>query len=174
MANGLTVSRALLAIPFVISLAIGNQSLSWMIFCLCGITDFIDGFLAKKAGGGTDFGSRLDPLADKIIIVAALLWMTSQYILPFWAIWIIISRELIVTGWRSTAMKGGIASYGGKLKTILQFTSIMLLLFPTHWSTFSVLEVLYQLGYVLFWISLIIAISSGFLYFKRQTAVHLK
>ena len=129
-ANTLTLIRAVAGLPLVIALSFENLSIAWVILILAGISDVMDGWLARLAGGGSEWGARLDPLSDKVLLAGPLIWLSSKGILPIWAIWLLLSREIIVSGWRSRAQKGGPACKQGKAKTILQFLSLLLLLWP--------------------------------------------
>jgi CDP-diacylglycerol--glycerol-3-phosphate 3-phosphatidyltransferase len=161
LADGLTVARALLGLPLILALSGGAAGLAWWLLLLGGLSDWADGVLARRAGGGSVWGARLDPLTDKILITAPLLWLGAQGSLPLWAIWLLLARELLVSGWRAAASSGGPASWGGKAKTILQFTSLLLLLW--HWSGSDWAQLL---GWWLFWPSLLLALSSAWGYLR--------
>ncbi len=166
LADGLTVGRAVLGLPLVLALAGGHSALAWILLLLGGLSDWADGLLARRAGGGSEWGARLDPLTDKILIAAPLLWLASRGVLPLWAIWLLLARELLISGWRSGATGGGPASLGGKAKTILQFTSLLLLLWPDGWGA-GLPAILHLLGFWLFWPSLLLALSSAWGYLRK-------
>ena len=86
-ADGLTVMRAVLGLPLLVALIAGQAALAWWLLLLGGLSDAADGWLARRAGGGSSWGARLDPLTDKILISAALLWLAAEQVLPLWAIW---------------------------------------------------------------------------------------
>ncbi len=161
LADGLTVARALVGLPLILALTSGQLSLAWVLLLLAGLSDWADGALARRAGGGSVWGARLDPLTDKILIAAPLLWLGAQATLPLWAIWLLLARELLVSGWRAAASSGGPASWGGKAKTILQFSSLLLLLWP--WSGAGWAQLI---GWWLFWPSLLLALSSAWGYLR--------
>jgi CDP-diacylglycerol---glycerol-3-phosphate 3-phosphatidyltransferase len=161
LADGLTVARALVGLPLILALTSGQPSLAWVLLLLAGLSDWADGALARRAGGGSVWGARLDPLTDKILIAAPLLWLGAEDILPLWAIWLLLARELLISGWRAAASSGGPASWGGKAKTILQFSSLLLLLWP--WSGASWAQLV---GWWLFWPSLLLALSSAWGYLR--------
>jgi CDP-diacylglycerol--glycerol-3-phosphate 3-phosphatidyltransferase len=174
LADGLTVARALLGLPLLLALAAGNQGLAWVLLALGGLSDAADGALARRAGGGSVWGARLDPLTDKILICAPLLWLAAQGTLPLWAVWLLLARELLISGWRAGQGSGGPASWGGKAKTILQFASLLLLLWPDGWDTavivpgvFGLVVLLRGLGYLLFWPSLVLAFTSALGYLRK-------
>ena len=123
LADGLTVARAVLGLPMLLALIAGQAGLAWWLLVLGGLSDAADGWLARRAGGGTSWGARLDPLTDKILISAALIWLAAEQVLPIWAIWLLLARELLITGWRSGLSSGGPASVSAKAKTCLLYTS---------------------------------------------------
>ena len=96
----------------------GGQALAWGLLLLGGLSDAADGWLARRAGGGSVWGARLDPLTDKVLILAPLLWLGAQGALPLWAVWLLLARELLISGWRAGQGSGGPASWSGKAKTI--------------------------------------------------------
>ena len=177
LADGLTVGRALLGLPLILALAAGHTALAWWLLLLGGLSDAADGALARRAGGGSAWGARLDPLTDKILIAAPLLWLAAQPAwpqqLPLWAVWLLLARELLISGWRAGASGGGPASWAGKAKTVLQFASLLLLLWPQSWEIGAAVTgpdlpaALHQLGWWLFWPSLLLALSSAWGYLRR-------
>ena len=126
--NGLTISRILLGLPIIFALEAGNNDIFITLILLGGITDFLDGYFARKYNHQSALGAKLDPLADKILLLGPMIWLAHENLIPLWAIWLIISREFIITSWRSDKSSGGPASIQGKYKTTLQFISIILLL----------------------------------------------
>ena len=87
--------------PLVLALSLGWPWLAWGLLLLGGISDAADGWLARRAGGGSAWGAQLDPLTDKILISAPLLWLAASGSLPLWAVWLLLARELLISGWRS-------------------------------------------------------------------------
>jgi CDP-diacylglycerol--glycerol-3-phosphate 3-phosphatidyltransferase len=178
LADGLTVARALLGLPLILALGAGQAALAWVLLLLGGLSDAADGWLARRAGGGSTWGARLDPLTDKILIAAPLLWLGAQPAwpqqLPLWAVWLLLARELLVSGWRAGASGGGPASTAGKAKTVLQFTSLLLLLWPPGWQPGpagmgpDLPGALHRLGWWLFWPSLLLALRSARGYLRRE------
>jgi CDP-diacylglycerol--glycerol-3-phosphate 3-phosphatidyltransferase len=163
LADGLTVGRALLGLPLILALSANQLAWAWWLLLLGGLSDWADGLLARRAGGGSAWGARLDPLTDKILIAAPLLWLGATGLLPLWAIWLLLARELLISGWRSGATGGGPASLGGKAKTVLQFGALLLLLWPWAAADWARL-----IGWWLFWPSLLLALSSAWGYLKPQ------
>lgn len=176
LADGLTAGRALLGLPLILSLSAGWDMLAWCLLLLGGLSDWADGALARRAGGGSVWGARLDPLTDKILIAAPLLWLGARGALPLWAIWLLLARELFISGWRSAQGSGGPASRSGKAKTILQFAALLLLLWPQGWSLGLASRglgdlapplLLPAIGWWLFWPSLLLALSSAWGYLRK-------
>jgi len=171
--NLLTMGR-IAAIPVVVLLMLDDSRASGMwaaaVFGLAAITDGFDGWLARKWGIVTILGKFLDPLADKLIVMAALIMLIPLDRVPAWAVFAILAREMVVTGLRSIASSDGIviaASDLGKYKTIFQMTAIPGLMlhydyywfFGLEWGIFHVN--MHNVGIFYFWISFILTIWSG-------------
>ena len=170
--NGLTISRILIGLPIIFSLQSGNNEIFILLILIGGLTDFLDGYLARKYNYESVFGAKLDPLADKILIIAPLIWLAHENIVPIWAIWLIISRELIITSWRSEKSSGGPASMQGKYKTTLQFISVTLLLWPQNWGNTNTLYIINLIGHIAFWICFFLTFSSALKYIVSQKESH--
>jgi len=170
--NGLTISRIVIGLPIIISLKNGNNDIFIFLILIAGLTDFYDGYYARKYNYQSVFGAKLDPLADKILLIGPMIWMVHENIVPLWAIWLIISRELLVTSWRSNKTSGGPASTQGKYKTTFQFTSIILLLWPKNWGTINIIYIINKIGYISFWIAFVLALSSAMKYIFTQKETH--
>ncbi len=140
--------------------------ISAVIFLAVCLTDWLDGYLARTRGSVTSLGKFLDPLADKLLIVTALIMLISLERVPAWMVALIVSREIAVTGLRTMAVRSGIvigATWLGKLKTISQITAITaLLLHHQLWGIDFQL-----LGTWLIWLALVVTIWSGVDYFVR-------
>ena len=175
LADSLTLFRLFAGFPVILALCQDYLCFGWILILLAGLSDIGDGYLARKSGGGSLWGARVDPLADKILLSAPLIWLASKAVIPMWAIWLLLSRELIVTSWRSSNKKGGPASIGGKTKTIFQFASVLLMTWPINWGGFTFVENLHKTGWYLFWPSLFIAIVSGAKYLSpNQNIIRTK
>jgi CDP-diacylglycerol--glycerol-3-phosphate 3-phosphatidyltransferase len=129
--NLLTVLRIML-VPALVAALLGNTPagdiLAAVVFAVASLTDFVDGYLARARGSVTTFGKLMDPLADKLLIVAALLALVSLGRLQAWVAMVIITRELAVTVVRMAATQGGVvmaANRSGKIKTCLQIVAIL-------------------------------------------------
>jgi len=114
-----------------ISVTVGDL-LAGAVFILAALTDTADGYIARKKGMVTNLGKFIDPLADKILVMAALVALVELHRIPAWIVVVILSREMIVTGVRMVAAAEGIviaASNAGKLKTVIQIVAITMLIF---------------------------------------------
>ena len=139
IANVLTVVRILLVPVFVACLFAGGTG--WRLvalaaFVVASLTDFIDGWVARRRGLVTDFGKIADPIADKVLTGAALISLTALGELPGWVTALILIREVGVTVLRFVVIRRGViaASQGGKLKTLLQVAAICLYILPASLS----------------------------------------
>ncbi len=132
--NLLTLFRIALTFIFMIFLYLPGANaklIASLIFCLASITDFFDGYLARKYSMITDLGKLLDPIADKVLVLSAFLAFVEMGIVYAWMIVIIIARELLLTGLRILAANKGIvlsAARAGKHKTVSQMISILVIL----------------------------------------------
>ena len=126
--NRLTISRVLL-IPAVLILQwVNAYPFALAVFCLAALTDFLDGYLARKNGQITVFGKFLDPVADKLLVLLCMVVLTSQGLMPAWGVCIVAARELAVDGLRLVAAgqnKVVAASMAGKIKTNLQLFCVI-------------------------------------------------
>lgn len=135
IANKLTVSRIFLTLVFMGFLFLEEplfKVLALATFILASWTDFLDGFLAKKRNEISLFGKFMDPIADKVLVIAAFLAFVEMKLIPAWIVLIIVFREFIITGLRLIALaKGEViqAERIGKHKTISQMVSIYVILF---------------------------------------------
>ncbi len=116
----------LLEIPY-------HETIAFVLFLLASATDKLDGYIARKYNQITDFGKFIDPLADKILITAALVMLSESAVVPSWVVVLIVSREFVVTGLRTVAMSSGrviAASSWGKAKMVVQVITVAFLLTP--------------------------------------------
>ena len=135
--NKLTILRMILVPFFLVSFYIEIKNsdnsliISTIIFAVASITDFFDGYLARKYNLVTDFGKFMDPLADKILVAAAMICLVGASRMPAWMAVLIISREYAISILRAIAAASGkviAASSGGKIKTVTQIADIIMLL----------------------------------------------
>jgi CDP-diacylglycerol--glycerol-3-phosphate 3-phosphatidyltransferase len=144
--------------------------LGGVLFLLAGATDFLDGFLARRQRLVSRFGKFMDPLADKLLVSAALIMLIPLGRVPAWIAFVIVGRELAVTGLRGLAATEGIIlapDRWGKAKTLVQMAALTALIL--HYPYFTV--DFQRLGTGLLWLALIITLASGvgyFLAFFRQ------
>jgi CDP-diacylglycerol--glycerol-3-phosphate 3-phosphatidyltransferase len=158
----ITLSRIIL-IPFFVLIAPDRPFLGALIFGVASVTDFLDGYLARKTGQITKFGIILDPIADKFLVISALILLVDMARLSAWIAIVIIVREFLVTGLRAVALSKDIvipAEMGGKLKTFSQITAILCLIISMNIFGID----LYDVGIVLIWIALVLSIISGVQY----------
>ena len=144
--NKLTVFRIILVPIMVIIPFIGIEGDLWgipisyllidLVFVLASITDKLDGYIARSKNQVTAFGKFLDPLADKILVLAAMLMLVEMNKLPAWIPIIVLAREFLVSGYRLIAVERGgkviAASKWGKLKTVTQMIAIILAFLDLH------------------------------------------
>ncbi len=167
--NTLTLFR-IAAIPLIIVLMLFTNRfctfLAALVFSAAAITDFFDGFIARRRGMESELGKIMDPLADKLLISSAFIMLVSHNWVPAWVVCIIIGREIAVTGLRNIIANEGqdaSASMLGKYKTGFQIASIIPLLI--HYEYFQI--DFHLIGYVLLWGALAFSIWSGADYFIR-------
>ena len=133
-ANKLTFLRVLLIPIFLVILYLQfpfHMYYALAVFILASVTDFVDGYIARHYNMITDFGKFMDPLADKMLVMAALLWFVEVNRFPAWALLIVVVREFAVTGLRLIAVERGrviAAAWSGKIKTASTMVCICLML----------------------------------------------
>lgn len=139
LANKLTIVRIFLVPIFLIFITAQDipygTIIATVIFIIAALTDKLDGYIARSRNQITKFGKFMDPLADKLLVTAALISLVEYQIVPAWAAIVIIAREFAVTGLRTIAASDGnviAASYWGKLKTVIQIIAIILLLLKVN------------------------------------------
>ena len=139
-----------------------------LIFIIASLTDFLDGYIARKYHLVTVFGKFLDPLADKLIVMTALLILNDKGIVPMWITLIILAREFIVTGIRLIAVGEGkviAASKLGKYKTALTMVALVLLLLYPFANIFPVI------GIYILYVGVILTVISGLDYFIKNKKI---
>ena len=158
--NIITAFRLLLIFPIIIFLETNLQSYVWVLIIIGGISDFTDGFIAKKYNLKTKFGATIDPLADKVFILIPFTWLCINQIIPYWSFSIIIIREFFITSFRKSKKEGMPAINIAKYKSFFQFLSILLLFFP--YSN----DLIFDIGIMSYWISFILCIYSSLIYLR--------
>ena len=135
-ANKLTMMRIFLIPVFLVVLYLEFPLHMWIalaVFVVASVTDFVDGYVARHYNQITDFGKFMDPLADKLLVVSAMLWFVESGMMPAWAVLIVVAREFAVTGLRLVAVDNGrviAAGWSGKVKTASTMVCICLMLLP--------------------------------------------
>lgn len=160
--NLLTVGRIALIPLFLIVSSVDNftmHRLAAVIFAVASLTDYLDGYLARRWQVVTNFGKFADPLADKMLVMSAFIMLVGQGLAPAWVAAVIICRELAVTGLRLLLVETGgevlAAAMPGKIKTVTQMLAVIFLFL--HWTV---------LGQVTLYVCLFFTLYSGYDYFK--------
>ena len=181
--NKLTISRIFLAFVlmyFIFARWPGAKYLAFFTFAAASLTDYFDGYFARKEGKITDFGKLMDPIADKILILAAFLAFVELDLIPAWTVVIIMAREVTVTGLRIAALsKGRVieAEEAGKHKTVSQMIAVsMILIFLmfreagkslAFWNVDTERWVL-NLIFVVMLVTVVLTLTSGISFFIRN------
>ena len=164
---------ALLAILLMFEQKTGIAFLCCLLFTVAAVTDWVDGYLARRFKAVTTLGKLMDPLADKLLVTTALVMLIPLGRLPAWVALIILSREMMVTGLRGIASSAGIvvaASGLGKVKSTLQYIGLGMLIFPLG---LLPLPFLHRLGLAVVYVALVMTVWSGFDYFYTLRRVFL-
>ena len=158
----ITISR-LLGVPILLyGLQTPSTQTRWIlvgVFLVVAGTDWLDGYLARRLNQVTELGKFLDPLVDKLLVLAPLMSLVELGQIPAWGVFLILARELTIAGWRvSPSMQSGAvpgANWAGKVKTVVQILAIALLIAPLPDPRF---------GIAMFWVSVAITWASGAIY----------
>ncbi len=191
--NRITISRIVLIFIFVMlanvdsdgdkinfvyispALAYGCHIAACLIAFLAGLTDLLDGYLARKYGWESDFGRLMDPLADKIFMVAMFVMLCEYRLMPGWMVIVILSREFLVTGLRLLATNKGqviSADSWGKFKTFIQM--MVILIGGAGWIHLFDIRAVWPFWYGLLLFMTILTIASGAGYFFRHRSLYLE
>ena len=167
-ASKITLVRVLFIPLYMVFMNLsGGQSNNWMwislaLFIVASATDYIDGYIARSRNQVTDFGKFLDPLADKLLVIAAMTMFCQWGQLPAWALMLVLTREFAVTGLRLVAVgKGKViaAGWSGKVKTFSTMTGLC------FWMAFPQFEIL---RWVIIGVIVVTTIYSGIEYFIQN------
>jgi CDP-diacylglycerol--glycerol-3-phosphate 3-phosphatidyltransferase len=177
--NALTLARIFLVPLLVVVLltkfegrlilGIRKELVGAAIFGLASLTDWLDGYLARRRGQVTTLGQLMDPLADKLLITAALLSLVQMDLAPAWMVLVMLGREFAVTVLRGVAYARGVviaASPLGKFKMASQVIAILLLILG-----YDHLQQFFILGKIALWVALITAVASGLDYYRRFNSI---
>ena len=163
--NSLTVSRIVL-VPILVAVLLtklpGREYIGLGIFLLAGLTDFLDGLIARKTGAVTTMGALLDPIADKLLMSAAFISLVELDLAPSWMVTCIVGREFAVTALRMIALERGVAISAnnlGKLKTTTQIIAIAILILGKELGSWIIV------GHYMLWFALIVTLWSMVVYF---------
>lgn len=132
-ANKLTLLRVFMIPIFMVLLYMNQTYYALAVFVIASLTDYVDGYVARKYNQITDFGKFMDPLADKLLVTSAMVYFVEVGMMPAWALLIVIAREFSVTGLRLVAVDQGTviaAGFSGKVKTAATMIAICLMLLP--------------------------------------------
>lgn len=173
LANKITIARILLVPVFMVFLLAKipyGETVASIIFIVAALTDSLDGYIARSRNQVTKLGKFMDPLADKLLVTAALVSLVQMDKLAAWVVVVIISRELVVSVFRAVAASEGIviaASPWGKGKTISQIVAIVILLFNNY--PFSLYNIPFDTISV--WAAVILTVISGYDYINKNKQV---
>ena len=165
--NKLTLLRIVMILPFLLVLYLDvpyAQYIALAIFILASLTDMLDGQIARKRNLITDFGKFADPLADKMLVTAAMLWFVEIGQMPGWALLVVIVREFAVSGLRMIASEKGrviAAGWSGKVKTASTMVCVVLMFLPIP-------EIV---NAVCVWVIVLTTLYSGVEYFMKNRDV---
>jgi CDP-diacylglycerol--glycerol-3-phosphate 3-phosphatidyltransferase len=186
LANKLTLIIIFLVPVFLVFIAVKDipygSFIATFIFILASLTDKLEGYIARSRNQITNFGKFMDPLADKLLVTAALISLVDLQVVPGWAAVVIIAREFAVSGLRSIAAAQGrviAASWWGKIKTVIQIIAIILLLLKVNIHDARLLKIFvidnyYLKGFfkfapmIMLMIAVIVTLLSGYDYFKKN------
>ena len=159
--NSITLSR-LLGLPVVVYCLYSNSlTVRWVgvaVFVIAALTDWLDGYLARKLNLVTELGKFLDPLVDKLLILIPLLILIDLHLVPAIGVCLILARELTIAGWRVGQAQISGANIWGKLKTVSQIIAIAMIITPLS------IESWHFYGLVAFWLSVVFTLISGLIY----------
>ena len=181
--NRLTLLRIVLSFVLILCLLTPGFSAKLaaaLVFAAAAVTDLIDGRLARKWGAVTDFGVLMDPIADKVLVLAAFVSFVQLNLIPAWMVVLIAGREFLVTGFRLFALgKGQVlaAEAAGKKKTVSQMVaisvSILYLLLAERYASASWLETGRAAVWILVLLTVVLALTSGLSFFWRNRRIIL-
>lgn len=156
--NRITIGRILLIPVYLLLLAWIPWEVNWpaaIVFAIASGTDWLDGQIARKRGLVTDFGKFMDPIADKLLVLLPMIYLSAAGgLIDVWAVMIMVAREIIVSGFRLIAVRKAdnviAAGWAGKIKTTVQMVAVLLLTLGFH-----------QIGWWAAWIATALSVYSG-------------
>ena len=189
LANKLTIMRIILIPLFLVFILVKDipygSLIALLIFVLASITDKVDGYIARSRNQITNFGKFMDPLADKMLVISALIALVECGLIPSWMVIVIIAREFAISGLRMLAASEGLivaASWWGKIKTVIQIAATMALLLRLNYEQIGFVKEFFEsnavlIGFInyvpmtLMVLSVIATVVSGIDYFIKNMKV---
>ena len=172
--NKLTLLRIILVPVFIVVLMLGHYYSAAIIFVVASLTDMLDGKIARKYDLVTNFGKLMDPLADKLLVMSALICLVELGDIPGWMAIVILGREFAITGLRTVAASSGIviaAGWTGKIKTVLQMIAVTLILLRNWPFVYTGIP----MDQIVLWAAVAMTIVSGVEYIvKNRHVISLK
>jgi len=169
----ITMSRIFFAIPILVLMSLEGLTLrgiSCLLFMIASITDYYDGYFARKYNATSNMGKFMDPVADKILVSAILIMLVVNKLIDPYMVVLIITRDTLIGGLRSVAAADQIvidAKPVGKWKTALQMTAIpFLILGPEAWNSHTPQFPLHHWAYLVLWVSTALSLTSGWDYYQ--------
>jgi len=145
-ASKITLARVALIPVFMALLLLGYNLIALIVFAVASLTDFVDGYIARHYNQVSDFGKFLDPLADKLLVTAAMLIFVQWGTMPAWAVMVVLAREFAVSGLRMVAATGGkvlAAGWSGKVKTFATMVGLCVMMVLNYgWLNWTVTGVI--------------------------------
>ena len=173
-ANKITLVRIAL-IPFFVWFAMQgdpvSDTIALVLFCVASVTDFLDGYVARHYNQVTDFGKFVDPLADKLLVTAALVLFAERLLFPAWMVFIILAREFIITSLRNVAAAKGqvmAAAWSGKVKTCVQIAGVIVIFLCSIVTGGNLTGAAHALVVIAGWVMTLMTLYSGYDYMHRN------
>ena len=160
--NILSISRLILVFPLIIFLELNKTDYVFIIIILGGLSDYLDGLIARRLNLKSRLGAVLDPLSDKVFYLVPLAFLSKYDLIPFWSLSIILFREFIISSLRKSTEDGLPATKFGKYKTFFFFISLILFFLP------SKLEIFNNLGLFFYWLGFSLTISTFIDYLRSK------
>ena len=170
--NKLTVLRMILVPVFMAVLLLWNKWVALAIFIIASLTDLVDGKIARAKGLVTNFGKFMDPLADKLLVLSAMVVFVQEGRMPGWVCMVVIARELAVSGLRMVAASNGVvmaAGWSGKIKTACTMVGLCVMMVPAA-ADFA-LAGSFTVNTLMWIVILVTTVVSGVEYFVKNGAV---
>ena len=170
--NAITLMRIMLVPVFLSYVNLDWRVVALVIFCIAAATDFIDGYLARKMGQVSNFGKIMDPVADKLLVLAALVSFVAEGKMAVWVVITVLAREFLISALRIVAAKEGVviaADISGKIKTVVQITCIITILAAD--AGVKVFPPSVDINFYAAWLIAAVTVWSGFDYLVRHRSL---